>query len=196
MNKFSITILVIFALLLTYSLVMNKDTSEQTNNPVVVLKTSFGDIELELFKDKSPNTVDNFIKLSSEGFYNGTRFHRVIEGFMIQGGDPLSKDISQKPMWGTGDPGYKFADEIGDFSKNDIGTIAMANSGPNTNGSQFYINVSNNDFLNGGYTVFGKVISGMDIVIKISQTETELNPSGTEKSSPVEDVLVNSVELK
>jgi cyclophilin family peptidyl-prolyl cis-trans isomerase len=190
MNKFNIAVLVIFALLLTYSLVMNKNTTEKTNNPIVVLKTSFGDIELELFKDKAPNTVDNFTKLATEGFYNGTRFHRVIENFMIQGGDPLSKDVSLKSMWGTGDPGYKFADEIHSENVNSIGTIAMANSGPNTNGSQFFINVADNNWLDGLHTVFGKVVVGVDIVIKISQSKTGVN------DQPVEDIIINSVELK
>jgi cyclophilin family peptidyl-prolyl cis-trans isomerase len=191
LNKFTITILIIFGLLLGYSLMSNKNMEQENqNNPVVVFKTSMGDIEVELFKDKAPNTVDNFTKLATEGFYNGTRFHRVIENFMIQGGDPLSKDVSLKSMWGTGDPGYKFADEIHSENVNSIGTIAMANSGPNTNGSQFFINVADNNWLDGLHTVFGKVVVGVDIVIKISQSKTGVN------DQPVEDIIINSVELK
>jgi peptidylprolyl isomerase len=109
---------------------------------------------------------------------------------MIQGGDPLSKDVSLKSMWGTGDPGYKFADEIHSENVNSIGTIAMANSGPNTNGSQFFINVADNNWLDGLHTVFGKVVVGVDIVIKISQSKTGVN------DQPVEDIIINSVELK
>src|SRR5207244_2295044 len=126
----------------------------------------------------------------SEGFYSGTKFHRVIAGFMIQGGDPLSKDDSMQARWGTGGPGYQFADEIRANNKNDIGTIAMANSGPNTNGSQFFINVANNNFLDGKHTTFGKVTSGMDIVDKIQHT-----PTG-ENDRPLSAVSIESISLE
>ena len=98
-------------------------------------KTSKGDITVEFLESQAPQTVANFIKLAGEGFYNGTKFHRVIKDFMIQGGDPLSKDDSQAGRWGTGGPGYSFADEISATNRNEVGTIAMANAGPNTNGS-------------------------------------------------------------
>ena len=109
---------------------------------------------------------------------------------MIQGGDPLTKDDSQIAAWGTGGPGYKFADEITPDSHNDIGTVAMANSGPNTNGSQFYINVANNNFLDGKYVVFAKVTSGMDIVMDISNTPTDSS------DRPITPVVIESVTLK
>jgi peptidylprolyl isomerase len=154
------------------------------------LKTNKGDITIELYGEQTPNTVANFTKLAGEGFYNGVKFHRVIKGFMIQGGDPLSKDDSKVAMWGTGGPGYKFADEIGASNSNDIGTISMANAGPNTNGSQFFINTANNNFLDGKHTVFGKVVSGMDVVTAIENTKTGA------ADRPIEPVIINSITLK
>lgn len=155
-----------------------------------ILHTTKGDITIEFFADKAPNTVANFLKLAKEGFYNGIKFHRVIKGFMIQSGDPLTKDDSKMDLWGTGGPGYKFADEIGVDNKNDIGTIAMANSGPNTNGSQFFINVAANNFLDSKHTVFGKVISGMDVVKAIENTQT-----GTQ-DRPVTSIVINNITIK
>src|SRR5689334_23884625 len=100
------------------------------------IETNKGTMRAELFEKDAPNTVANFVKLANAGFYDGTKFHRVIKGFMIQGGDPLSKDDSKMNLWGTGGPGYSFADEITAENRNDAGTISMANAGPNTNGSQ------------------------------------------------------------
>ncbi|MCG2695175.1 peptidylprolyl isomerase [Candidatus Parcubacteria bacterium] len=154
-----------------------------------------GVIEMELFVDKAPKTVENFVKLAQEGFYNGTKFHRVVAGFMIQGGDPLSKDDANVNSWGTGGPGYSFEDEIDAENSNITGTIAMANAGPNTNGSQFFINVADNNSLDTRHTVFGKVTVGMDVVTKISQVETKMNVQG-EKSLPVQSVIVEKVEIK
>jgi cyclophilin family peptidyl-prolyl cis-trans isomerase len=152
--------------------------------------TNHGQFTLELELEKAPRTVANFVKLAGEGFYNGQRFHRVIDGFMIQGGDPLSKEESKRAMWGTGGPGYMFADEFGEGLSNVVGTISMANAGPNTNGSQFFINVADNTFLNGKHAVFGKVTSGMDVVLKISGVET--GPS----DQPVSDVIIERIEVK
>ncbi|MBU2545100.1 peptidylprolyl isomerase [Patescibacteria group bacterium] len=154
-----------------------------------VMKTNFGEIELELFGEDAPKTVANFVKLSEEGFYDGTKFHRVIKGFMIQGGDPLTQGDSLKDRWGTGGPGYTFEDEIHSNNKNIIGTISMANAGPNTNGSQFFINTENNNFLDTKHTVFGKVVKGMDIITKIENTSTE----GPDR--PVEDVIIESIKI-
>lgn len=153
------------------------------------LHTSEGDIKIEFFDKDAPNTVANFIKLAGEKFYDGTKFHRVIAGFMIQGGDPLTKDDSMQDRWGTGGPGYTFADEIRANNKNDVGTISMANAGPNTNGSQFFINVANNNFLDGKHTTFGKVVSGMDVVQKIEHTKTG------ESDRPLSPVVIESVTL-
>ncbi len=155
-----------------------------------ILKTNMGNIELKFFQDKTPLTVVNFTELASIGFYDKTKFHRVIKGFMIQGGDPLSKDDSKKQEWGTGGPGYNFNDEIGKDNKNLVGTISMANAGPNTNGSQFFINVADNDFLDTKHTVFGKVVSGMDVVNAITGVATD----GSDR--PVEDIIIQSVILK
>ncbi|MCK9344578.1 MAG: peptidylprolyl isomerase [Candidatus Pacebacteria bacterium] len=156
----------------------------------VVMTTNKGAITIELFADTKPNTVANFVKLANEGFYNGTRFHRVIKGFMIQGGDPLSKDMTKQAYWGTGGPGYQFADEIGADNKNVIGSISMANSGPNTNGSQFFINTADNNFLNPKHTAFGRVTAGMEVVTAIENTKTGA------QDRPVEDMIIEKIEVK
>jgi peptidylprolyl isomerase len=155
----------------------------------IKLHTNKGIIELELFEQAKPNTVANFIKLAKEGYYDGTKFHRVIKQFMIQGGDPLSKDDAESYRWGTGGPGYMFADEIGTENHNVTGTISMANAGPNTNGSQFFINVRDNDFLDTKHTAFGKVIGGMDVVTSIENVATGPN------DRPIEAVVVERVEV-
>lgn len=155
----------------------------------IKLNTNKGTIELELFDQLKPNTVANFVKLAREGYYDGVKFHRIIKGFMIQGGDPLTKDDAQMPYWGTGGPGYMFADEIGSENSNAKGTISMANAGPNTNGSQFFINVNDNNFLDPKHTAFGKVIEGMDVVEAIENVATAPG------DRPVEAVVIESVEV-
>ena len=142
----------------------------------VVLKTSLGDVEIEFFNDKAPTTVANFCTLSKKGFYKGITFHRVIKDFMIQGGDPTGS--------GMGDAGYKFKDEIYTGNSNDEYTIAMANAGPNTNGSQFFINTKANNFLDPKHTVFGKVIKGQEVIDKIENVKTGM------ADKPVEDVVI------
>ena len=132
----------------------------EARNKIVTIKTNLGDIKLELFSKDAPVTVGNFIKLSKSGFYKETKFHRVIKDFMIQGGDPNSKDSNWSDD-GTGGPGYTFKDEINQH-KLVKGVIAMANAGPNTNGSQFFIVTAQaTPWLDGKHTVFGKVIEGM-----------------------------------
>ncbi len=171
----------------------NPGTITNDNKKIMqaTLHTNQGDITIEFTSDGStPNTVANFIKLAQEGFYNGTKFHRVIKGFMVQGGDPLTKDDSMAARWGTGGPGYQFADELTANNHNVIGTISMANAGPNTNGSQFFINTANNNFLDGKHTVFGKVIAGMDVVTKIENTATGQN------DRPTTAMVINSIDLK
>lgn len=174
--------------------VIQSSTSSKTSMEATItqatLKTSYGDIVIAFDNANTPATVANFTKLASSGFYNGTKFHRVIAGFMIQGGDPLSRDDSKQSMWGTGGPGYQFADEIKPTNNNAKGTISMANAGPNTNGSQFFINVDDNFPLNGKHTVFGHVTSGYDIVEKISKVAT------TPNDRPVEPVVISSIEIK
>lgn len=157
--------------------------SESTNNNFknmtkATLKTNFGNIELELYGEDSPKTVENFVKLAKSGFYDNTKFHRVIPDFMIQGGDPNSRDDDWSND-GMGGPGYQFADE---FNSHKIvrGTLAMANSGPNTNGSQFFIvTASATPWLDGRHTAFGKVLSGMDVVEKIENLPRNPNDHPT-----------------
>ncbi|MGB9637338.1 MAG: peptidylprolyl isomerase [Microgenomates group bacterium] len=151
---------------------------------IAILKTTEGDITIGLNAKETPITVNNFVFLAKKGFYNNTIFHRVIKGFMIQGGDPNGD--------GTGGPGYTFNDEPfeGEYTR---GTVAMANSGPNTNGSQFFI--MHEDYaLPKNYVIFGKVIEGMDVVDKIAEAPVEQSPSG-EMSKPVHPVQVESVQI-
>lgn len=160
-----------------------------------ILHTNFGDITLKFYPTDAPITVNNFLNLAKAGFYNGTKFHRIIKGFMIQGGDPLTKgsDIS---LYGTGGPGYQFQDEYNNHVLA-AGTLAMANAGPNTNGSQFFIVTSPTQLnLQGHYTIFGQVSAGLDTVTKIENVPVGPNPSNpAEMSFPSQDVIVNSVEL-
>lgn len=164
--------------------------SESMEYTTATVTTNMGSFTITLDRAHAPNTVENFTKLAADGFYNGTKFHRIIAGFMIQGGDPLSKDDSMVDRWGTGGPGYKFADEISATNSNKVGSIAMANSGPNTNGSQFFINVADNSHLNTGHTVFGQVTSGYDVVEKISKVAIG------SQDRPVDPVVITKIELK
>lgn len=171
------------------------DNNQIQNYKEAVLHTNMGDITFTFATDR-PNTTSNFIKLALSGFYNGVKFHRVIEGFMIQTGDPLSKDDSKKDYWGTGGPGYKFADELTGKETYNTGTVAMANSGPNTNGSQFFIMTSDVG-LPPSYAVFGKVTMGQDVADKISKVKTDGSAQmGAGHDRPIDDVVINSVELK
>jgi cyclophilin family peptidyl-prolyl cis-trans isomerase len=148
---------------------------------LVTLHTSEGAIELELYPDDAPTTVENFVKLSRDGFYDGVIFHRVIPDFMIQGGDPTGT--------GTGGPGYQFEDE---FNEHRVvrGALAMANAGPNTNGSQFFIVTAEaTPWLDGKHTVFGRVTGGMDVVDRISARERDAN------DRPVEEIPIERVEV-
>jgi cyclophilin family peptidyl-prolyl cis-trans isomerase len=171
----------------------DKSTNSIIDNTKIMsatLHTSMGDITIEFNKDATPNTVANFVKLAQAGFYDGTKFHRVIKGFMNQGGDPLSKDDSKYKQWGMGGPGYKFDDEITSTNSNDVGTIAMANAGPNTNGSQFFINAAPNHSLDTKHTVFGKVTAGLDVVMAINSTPTDAH------DQPLTPVVIKSITLK
>ena len=146
-----------------------------------VIKTNMGDFTVDLFETLSPITVNNFVALSRDGFYDGLIFHRVIPNFMIQGGDPKGT--------GTGGPGYSFEDEIND-EKLVQGSLAMANAGPNTNGSQFFVVTADaTPWLDGLHTNFGKVTEGLDIVLKIEKVQTG------SRDKPVEDVVINSIEI-
>ncbi|HII98485.1 MAG TPA: peptidylprolyl isomerase [Methanoregula sp.] len=146
----------------------------------VRLETNMGTITIALAADM-PITAGNFETLVQKGYYNGVIFHRVINGFMIQGGDPTGT--------GRGGPGYAIKDEFSPVNKNDRGTISMANAGPNTGGSQFFINLVGNNFLDGKHPVFGKVVEGMDVVDKIGKTKTGLG------DRPVKDVVIVKAEM-
>ena len=148
------------------------------------LHTNKGPIAVELFDDDAPKTVDNFKKLAGDGFYNGVIFHRVIPDFMIQGGDPAGT--------GMGGPGYQFEDETkGSPHKFDRpGKLAMANAGPNTNGSQFFITVADTSWLTGKHTIFGEVVEGQDVVEKVTRLPRN------RQDRPAKDVVINSVTVE
>lgn len=169
-----------------------------TMNPVVVFTTNKGVVEIELFKDTMPITAGNFEKLVQEGYFDGIKFHRVIDGFMIQGGDPLTKDDAMMPRWGTGGPGYAIADEhiAGPLLTNTRGTISMANSGPNSGGSQFFINLVDNTALDfdkppfsSKHPVFGRVVKGMEVVDAIGKVATN------ERDMPLEAVVIEKAVM-
>lgn len=157
---------------------------DQTKKYTAVLNTSVGKITIELNTDKTPITVNNFVSLSKKNFYNNTIFHRVINGFMIQGGDPKGD--------GTGGPGYQFDDEPfeGEYTR---GTVAMANAGPNTNGSQFFI-IHQDNPLPKNYVIFGRVTDGIEVVDKIATASVQASPMG-ETSKPVNPVKIQSIQI-
>lgn len=176
---------------------MISSTSTATTIPKevkgAIISTNFGDIEI-VFDESKIKTVTNFISLVTTHFYDSVKFHRVIKDFMIQTGDPLSKDIMQKNLWGTGGPGYKFADELTGDEKYTQGTVAMANSGPNTNGSQFFIVTAYPDVeLPPNYTIFGHVVNGLDTALKIQNVATE--GKGT-IDRPLENIIIKNIVLK
>jgi len=185
MNKGAIFVMVIVLLLAMVFGILNRGTTGQTTmekkGTIILLETTKGNIEIELYKDMEI-TSGNFEKLVKEGFYNNILFHRVIDGFMIQGGDPLTKDPAKKALWGTGGSEV-IKDEFKDHS-NIRGTIAMANAGPNTGSSQFFINLVNNNFLDTKHPVFGEVIKGMEIVDAIAKVETDSS------DRPIEEVRI------
>jgi len=161
---------------------------------VAIISTSLGDMVVEFWPDVAPETVANFKKLAKEGFYDGTAFHRILDGFMIQGGDPLTKDPTQEALWGTGDPGYKIKAEFNE-RKHTRGVLSMARSAdPNSAGSQFFVMLGDAPHLDGSYTAFGRLISGDDALTKISKTPVGPSPQG-EPSRPLERVEVKSVRI-
>ena len=163
---------------------MQIDTGKQY---MAVIDTNVGDIQVQLFANEDPKTVNNFVFLANQKFYNGCKFFRIVKGFVIQTGDPTNL--------GTGGPGYQFADEP--VTRNYLtGTLAMANSGPNTNGSQFFICLGNLTTLPKSYTIFGTVTSGLDVVQSIGNTPVVANPMmGGEMSSPTQDMHINSIQI-
>lgn len=162
-------------------------TVDQNKQYTATIKSNYGDIAVQLFPKDAPLAVNNFIFLSRQGFYNGVKFHRVVKGFVIQGGDPTGT--------GRGGAGYMFADEK--IAKDYVaGTLAMANAGPNTNGSQFFITLCDlSGRLPKNYTIFGLVTAGMDVVMKIGAVTVKAEAPGDEASSPTVDVHIDSVTI-
>src|SRR5439155_6026443 len=170
-----------------------KEAKSMNTNEVAVIKTDLGEMVIEFWQDVAPNTVENFKKLAKKGFYDGTAFHRIVKGFMIQGGDPLTKDASKEAQWGTGDPGYKVNAEFNQ-RPHVRGVISMARGGdPNSAGSQFFICLGDAAFLNGQYTAFGKLIKGDDVLGKLGDVETTFSGNG-EKSKPTSRQGVESIK--
>jgi peptidyl-prolyl cis-trans isomerase B (cyclophilin B) len=176
----------------------NKTTEEKkpvsTNNEVAIIKTSEGELTVEFWSDVAPKTVENFKKLAKEGFYDGTAFHRIIKGFMIQGGDPNTKDPAKEDSYGTGGPGYQIPAEFNARS-HQRGVLSMARSSdPNSAGSQFFVCDGDASFLDKKYTAFGKVIKGDDVLTKIANTPV-VRGNGGEPSKPTKRVEVQSIKI-
>ncbi|QQS36297.1 MAG: peptidylprolyl isomerase [Ignavibacteriales bacterium] len=167
--------------------IMNTQEKMSDSVSVAVMKTNMGTIEIELFEEQTPKTVANFVGLANKGYYNGVIFHRVIDNFMIQGGDPTGTGRGGESIYGA-----KFDDEIVTTLKHDSsGILSMANAGPNTNGSQFFITLVPTAWLDGKHTVFGKVIGGMDVVRAIGKVQTS-KPG----DKPLKDVVMENVAIE
>jgi peptidyl-prolyl cis-trans isomerase B (cyclophilin B) len=169
-------------------------TSVNKSNEVAVIKTSEGEMVAEFWPEVAPSTVENFKKLARSGFYDGTAFHRIVKGFMIQGGDPLTKDPAKESRYGTGDPGYKIKAEFNNRS-HERGVLSMARSSdPDSAGSQFFICLAKVSRLDNQYTTFGKLIKGDDVLGKIGDTEVTMSGSG-ERSKPTKRITVESIKI-
>jgi peptidyl-prolyl cis-trans isomerase B (cyclophilin B) len=164
------------------------------DNEVAVIKTSVGEIVVQFWPEVAPKTVENFKTLAKKGFYDGTAFHRIMKGFMVQGGDPLTKDLNMESRWGTGGPGHKIKAEFNDRS-HQRGVLSMARSqDPDSAGSQFFICLGDASFLDRNYTAFGQVIKGDDVLGKIGDSPVT-SSGGGEKSKPVSRVGVESIKI-
>ena len=189
--------------ILGFALGANAVRSEETkennspmnaSNEVAVIKTSEGEMVIQFWSDAAPKTIENFKKLARSGFYDGTIFHRIVKGFMIQGGDPNSKNPKKENSYGTGDPGYKIKAEFNDHS-HDRGVLSMARSqDPDSAGSQFFICLASVSRLDHQYTTFGKLIKGDDVLEKIGNTDVTMSSSG-ENSKPTKRIVVESVKI-
>ena len=165
-----------------------------SSNEVAVIKTNEGDMVVQFWTDAAPNTVENFKKLARQGFYDGTIFHRIVKGFMIQGGDPNSKDPAKENSYGQGGPGYNLKAEFNDHS-HDRGVISMARGpDPDSAGSQFFICLAAVHRLDHQYTTFGKLIKGQDVLEKIGEIEVTRNSMG-EPSKPTKRVVIESIKI-
>jgi len=169
-------------------------TAMSNSNEVAVIKTNEGEMVVQFWTDAAPNTIENFKKLARQGLYDGTIFHRIVKGFMIQGGDPNSKDPAKEDSYGQGGPGYKVKAEFNNHS-HDRGVISMARGpDPDSAGSQFFICLAPVRRLDGQYTTFGKLIKGDDVLEKIGNTPVERNAQG-EMSKPTKRVIIESVKI-
>jgi len=190
----SILINLLAAVLAVASVSAEEQKPMNSAKEVAVIKTSEGEMVAEFWPEVAPNTVENFKKLARSGFYDGTAFHRIVKGFMIQGGDPLTKDPAKESRYGTGDPGYKIKAEFNDRS-HERGVLSMARSSdPDSAGSQFFICLANVSRLDHQYTTFGKIIKGDDVLGKIGDTEVTTSDSG-ERSKPTKRVTVESIKI-
>ncbi len=164
------------------------------SNEVAVIKTSEGEMVVTFWEDVAPKTVENFKNLAKKGFYDGTAFHRIVKGFMIQGGDPLTRDPSQEDMWGTGGPGHKVKAEFND-RPHVRGVLSMARSQhPDSAGSQFFVCLADARFLDKKYTAFGKLIRGDEVLEKIGDVPTVRGNAG-ESSKPTKRISVESIRI-
>ena len=192
-----LSIILAFALLsaVVFATEEEKESSPiSVSNEVAVIKTTEGDIVVQFWTDAAPNTVENFKKLARQGFYDGTIFHRIVKGFMIQGGDPNSKDPAKENSYGQGGPGYNIKAEFNDHS-HDGGVISMAHGpDPDSAGSQFFICLAPVHRLDHQYTTFGKLIKGQDVLEKIGDTPVTKNSMG-EPSKPTKRVVIEKVEI-
>jgi len=194
MKQFILAFMIVFGVVACQAQENDQVKSQETQTKmeskemtVAVIKTNMGTIEIELYADQTPKTVENFVGLANENYYNGVIFHRVIANFMIQGGDPTGTGRGGQSIWGK-----PFADEIvSSLNFNEPGVLAMANAGPNTNGSQFFITVAPTSWLDGKHTIFGKVINGMDVVYAISKV-----PTSKPGDKPLKDVVMESVTIE
>ena len=192
--KFSILLLALLSAVIVAA-EEKKETSPMSNsNEVAVIKTNEGEMVVEFWTDAAPNTIENFKKLARQGFYDGTIFHRIVKGFMIQGGDPNSKDTAKESSYGQGGPGYEIKAEFNNHS-HDRGVLSMARGpDPDSAGSQFFICLAPVRRLDGQYTTFGKLIKGGDVLEKIGNTSVERNTQG-EMSKPTKRVVIESVKI-
>jgi peptidyl-prolyl cis-trans isomerase B (cyclophilin B) len=203
MNKFCLVGSVVFLVGLTTACAQADKKDEKKEEAkaaqsdakeVAVIKTTEGEMIVEFWTDIAPKTVENFKKLAKEGFYDGTAFHRIMKGFMIQGGDPLTKDTSKEDAWGTGGPGHTVKAEFND-RKHVRGVLSMARSAhPDSAGSQFFICLDPAPSLDKKYTGFGKLIKGEDVLLKIGDTPVGASRSG-EASKPQKRIEVQSVKI-
>ena len=190
---------ILLALLLSAAAFAAEEKKEEkktmiNSNEVAVIKTSEGDIVVQFWTDAAPNTIENFKKLAKQGFYNGAIFHRIVKGFMIQGGDPNSKDPAKENKYGEGGPGYKIKAEFNDHS-HERGVISMAREpDPDSAGSQFFICLAPVPRLDHQYTTFGKLIKGDDVLEKIGNTPVTRNSMG-ESSKPTQRVTIEKIDI-